>query len=443
MRVMMTGSPLRVADLPNPFFIAHRGMANVYPENSLEAYRGSAAFGVDVVEADCWLTRDQGLVCLHDTTLDRTTTGTGDSHELTLPGASTLRIDASSWFAAAWADALRVPTFTDVLNELAGRVVLCPEAKSTGAGQAIVERLAHYGLSNAAIVQSFIEAELRPALAQGLPAMMLTATSSYDPRRLRQRGVRYLGLCAVLPTSLAALATASGLQVVVWTVDRRVELEPWLTAGAVGFFSNDPLYVSGRSPVLGSDPYGQSTYYYGHLANAVAGDRGTFDPPGAWGFADTSPQYKGVLQGWACPIGAAAAGDPYAITFTVHSDSAASNGWVGAFVCAADDRSFDDAAEYRAGLCGYHVVLHQAGLLEISIVRDGIGEPAASTPTSPVGPGDSAMLRVDVNDNHIAASRIDTEPAASVAVVDATYRGGYIHLGRRAAAVRFSSVTVG
>ena len=66
-------SPRRVADLPTPFFIAHRGMANLYPENTLEAYRGSVALGVEMVEEDCWLTRDGGLVCLHDPKVDRTT----------------------------------------------------------------------------------------------------------------------------------------------------------------------------------------------------------------------------------------------------------------------------------------------------------------------------------------------------------------------------------
>lgn len=70
-------SPRRVADLSAPFWIAHRGMANVYPENTLEAYRGTVPLGVDVGEPDCWLTRDGGLVCLHDATVDRTTDGSG------------------------------------------------------------------------------------------------------------------------------------------------------------------------------------------------------------------------------------------------------------------------------------------------------------------------------------------------------------------------------
>src|SRR6266496_3656467 len=68
-------------------------MANVYPENTLAAYRGTVALGVGVVEPDCWRTRDGGLVCLHDATVDRTTDGSGNTDELTMP--------ASTWSSSA------------------------------------------------------------------------------------------------------------------------------------------------------------------------------------------------------------------------------------------------------------------------------------------------------------------------------------------------------
>lgn len=331
---------VRVADLPTPFFIAHRGMANLFPENSWEAYRGTVDLGVNVVETDCWITRDRGLVCLHDATVDRTTTGSGATHDLALPGAAVLRIDAGTWFSASWPDTLPVPTFTDVLDELGGRTVLCPEAKNAGGGRAIVDRLARHGLLDTAIVQSFIQAELRPAVAADAAAMLLTATAMYDAAAVRAAGIRYLGLAATLPTSLVAPARANGLEVVVWTVDRRSDAARWLAAGAAGLFSGDPVYVSGRSPALTSDPFGQRTYYHGHLAGAVSGDRGTFCGPDTWGYDDTTPAYKGALQGWGCPVPS----DQFTVRFTVRIDAASgADGFAGAFVCANDDRSFDDA----------------------------------------------------------------------------------------------------
>jgi glycerophosphoryl diester phosphodiesterase len=437
-------APRRVVDLRVPFWIAHRGMANVYPENTLEAYRGTVALGVDVVEPDCWLTRDGGLVCLHDGTTDRTTNGSGDSHELTVPGASLLSVDAGRWFAAAWPNTLRVPTFTDVLDELGGRAVLCPEAKNAGAGGAIVERLAQYELLDAAIVQSFMQAELRPAVAAGGEAMMLTATAAYGPVELRAAGIRYLGLSAALPPSLVPPARAARLDVVVWVVDRRVDAVPWLAAGAVGFFSNDALYLSGRSPVLTSDPFGQRTYYHGHLASSIAGDRGSFRGPDGWGYSDTSPQYKGALQGWASPIEGAPAADRFDITFTVRFDAASSHhGWAGAFIAAADDRSFDDAERYQPGLGGYHVLLRCSGSVELHIVDDGIARLAASAGTPPIEPGGTATLHIAVTPAQVTVTRTDTMPSAILTMADATHRGGYFHLGRRAAAVTFSDVAIG
>ncbi|HYU03111.1 MAG TPA: glycerophosphodiester phosphodiesterase family protein [Jatrophihabitantaceae bacterium] len=435
--------PRRAADMRAPFWIAHRGMANVYPENTLEAYRGTVALGVDVVEPDCWLTRDGGLVCLHDGTVDRTTDGSGSSHELTVPGASVLRVDAGRWFAAAWPNTLRVPTFTDVLDELGGRAVLCPEAKNAGAGRAIVDRLARYELLDAAIVQSFMQSELRPAVAAGGDAMMLTATSTYDPGELRAAGIRYLGLSAALPPSLVPAARAAGLDVVVWVVDRRVDAAPWLAAGAVGFFSNDPLYLSGRSPVLTSDPFGQRTYYHGHLASSISGDRGTFCAPDGWGYSDTSAPYKGALQGWASPINETPAADRFEITLTVRIDGVSTNeGWAGAFIAAADDRSFDDADRYQPGLGGYHVLLRRSGNLELHVVDDGIARFAGSAETPPIEPGGAATLRIAVTPTQVAVTRADASPPVTVTLADATHRGGYVHLGRRAAAVGFSDIAI-
>ncbi|MCW2648501.1 MAG: glycerophosphoryl diester phosphodiesterase [Pseudonocardiales bacterium] len=434
--------PRRVADLVAPFWIAHRGMANVYPENTLEAYRGTVALGIDVVEPDCWLTRDGGLVCLHDATVERTTDGSGNTDELTVPGAELLHVDAGTWFAAAWPNTLRVPTFADVLDELGGRAVLCPEAKNAGAGRAIVDLLARYGHLDAAIVQSFTQAELDPAVAAGGDAMMLTATSIYDPAALRATGVRYLGLSAALPPSLVSPAMAAGLDVVIWVVNRRVDAAPWLASGATGFFSDDPLYLSGRSPVLTSDPFGQRTYYHGHLANSIAGDRGTFSAPHTWGYADTSPAYKGALQGWASPINGAATGR-FGLAFTVHIDrAAAQDGWAGAFLCAADDRSFDDADRHQPGLGGYHALLRQSGSLELHIVDHGIATLASSAATPPIEPASTATLRIDVSPARVAVTRTDIAPTATVTVADATHRGGYFHLGRRAAAVRFSDIAI-
>lgn len=78
-----------------PVILAHRGSSGTYAEHTRAAYLQALADGADGVECDVHLTRDGQLVCFHDTTLDRTTNGTGDVADHTL--AELRALDASSW----------------------------------------------------------------------------------------------------------------------------------------------------------------------------------------------------------------------------------------------------------------------------------------------------------------------------------------------------------
>jgi glycerophosphoryl diester phosphodiesterase len=57
---------------------AHRGSHKKHPENSLAAIQQSIDTGIDIVEIDVRETRDKQLILMHDETLDRTTTGSGN-----------------------------------------------------------------------------------------------------------------------------------------------------------------------------------------------------------------------------------------------------------------------------------------------------------------------------------------------------------------------------
>jgi glycerophosphoryl diester phosphodiesterase len=74
---------------------AHRGSSGTYAEHTRAAYLQALADGADGVECDVHLSRDGHLVCIHDTTLDRTTNGSGDVADLTL--AELRQLDVSSW----------------------------------------------------------------------------------------------------------------------------------------------------------------------------------------------------------------------------------------------------------------------------------------------------------------------------------------------------------
>lgn len=81
-----------------PVIFAHRGSSGTYAEHTRAAFLQALADGADGVECDVHLSRDGELVCIHDSTVDRTTDGTGRVAELML--AELRRLDVSSWKGA-------------------------------------------------------------------------------------------------------------------------------------------------------------------------------------------------------------------------------------------------------------------------------------------------------------------------------------------------------
>ena len=58
-------------------YVAHRGGAAEWPENSLTAFRQAIAGGAQILECDVHLTADGEVAVIHDPALDRTTSGHG------------------------------------------------------------------------------------------------------------------------------------------------------------------------------------------------------------------------------------------------------------------------------------------------------------------------------------------------------------------------------
>lgn len=70
--------------------VAHRADWRNAPENSLQAIQNCIEIGVDMVEIDIRVTKDDELVIIHDRTLDRTTNGKGLVRDWTLDSLKTL-----------------------------------------------------------------------------------------------------------------------------------------------------------------------------------------------------------------------------------------------------------------------------------------------------------------------------------------------------------------
>ena len=99
----------------NIYVAAHRGWSEKYPENTMIAFEEAVKLGVDQLETDIRLTKDNELVLIHDAKVDRTTNGTGNVCEMTL--AELRSLDAGSWKGEEFCGC-RIPTLLEFLEFL-------------------------------------------------------------------------------------------------------------------------------------------------------------------------------------------------------------------------------------------------------------------------------------------------------------------------------------
>lgn len=107
--------------MPYPRLCAHRGFNTVAPENTMPAFGAAIAMGAQEIEFDLWQTSDGELVTAHDAKLERVSNGQGRIWEHTLAELKVL--DFGSHFSPAYKD-LRLPTFEELLQKFAGRVIM-------------------------------------------------------------------------------------------------------------------------------------------------------------------------------------------------------------------------------------------------------------------------------------------------------------------------------
>jgi len=107
-------------------FTCHRGASRYAPENTLAAFEKAYRLGADFVEFDVRPSRDGEYFLLHDSKLDRTTSGKGQIRDAT---SQQIRgLDAGNWFAPSGARA-HVPSLEEFLSSVPAAVSLYFDAK--------------------------------------------------------------------------------------------------------------------------------------------------------------------------------------------------------------------------------------------------------------------------------------------------------------------------
>lgn len=108
-------------DMPYPRVCAHRGFNTIAPENSMPAFGAAVALGAEEIEFDVWSTKDKVLVSCHDSNLERVSNGNGEIYEHTYE--ELLKLDFGIKFGEKF-KGLKIPTFEEILQKFAGRVIM-------------------------------------------------------------------------------------------------------------------------------------------------------------------------------------------------------------------------------------------------------------------------------------------------------------------------------
>lgn len=233
--------------------IAHRGNSGPLPGNTLRAIESAVDLGVDMVEIDVRMTKDDVAVLRHDARVDDTTSGSGFVAELTLAELRTL--DAGSWRGDEFADDL-IPTLDEVLALARGRVALNLDVKVPEAARPTVAAVMGSAMTGQVVisgcaaewVEDISEMTRDIAVLFNLDEMLAT-TGSDDIRKVARSSVDIaakLGAIAInvphqlVNASLVEYARSAGIGVWTFTVDDSSRFVTLMEMGVTSLTTNWP-----------------------------------------------------------------------------------------------------------------------------------------------------------------------------------------------------------
>jgi glycerophosphoryl diester phosphodiesterase len=183
--------------------VAHRGCHNAAPghglpsapENSIAALENCVRIGADMMETDVRQTADGELVMIHDDTLQRTTTGSGQVRARTLAELRSLRLRENLGGRDAEPTDQGIATLDEMLTAARGRMQLNLDVKDAIYAE-VIAAVARAGMQDQVIVKT-VAGPNSPALA---------ALSPYDrvpfaPILLNAHGDADLGAIAARQTA--------------------------------------------------------------------------------------------------------------------------------------------------------------------------------------------------------------------------------------------------
>jgi glycerophosphoryl diester phosphodiesterase len=233
-----------------PLICAHRGASAHAPENTIASFELAIQQRADVIELDAKLTGDEHVVVIHDSTVDRTTNGTGLVGDFSLTELKEL--DASHHFSPKFKGE-PVPTLDEVLETIGTRTLINIELTNyrtpfDSLPVKVAQLVKHHGLENNLLVSSFNPITLRrfhplsPSIPIGLlvkPGLIGNLTGSI----LGNLMISYQSFHpekSLVTQDLIKKSHSKGCRVYSFTINTVSEIKRLLTLKVDGIITDDP-----------------------------------------------------------------------------------------------------------------------------------------------------------------------------------------------------------
>jgi len=137
---------------------AHRGFSGKYPENTMLAFEKAVEIGVDGIEMDVHLTKDNELVIIHDEDIRRTCNGEGLVKDMTLEELK--KFDASATYTGVYG-INPIPTLREYFELVKDTEIITNIELKTGIFEyptiekRVIDMIYEYGLQDKIILSSF------------------------------------------------------------------------------------------------------------------------------------------------------------------------------------------------------------------------------------------------------------------------------------------------
>ena len=232
---------------PYPRWIAHRGAGKLAPENTLAAFRVGASHGYRAFECDVKLSADGVPFLLHDTTLERTTSGTGIAGEHRWSELS--RLDAGAWHSPGFAGeplaSLEAIAHYCIRNAFALNIEIKPTPGlevATGHAVALAAQRLWAQASVAPLLSSFDPDALQaaqvavPTLARAL--LLDGLPGGWFQQALSLRCAAAVTAHALMDGALIAQLHGAGMRALVYTVNDPAEAQRLHALGVDGIITD-------------------------------------------------------------------------------------------------------------------------------------------------------------------------------------------------------------